>query len=342
MQGRKYSIIKGITLKAGKMFLFSTFAFCLLPLAAFSQNKYEGRQIVEPIDVTFEGNDREVSAAEEFRVIARNTLGDSYSTVKIREAIQAIYNTKRVVSVTVEATEVGTESVRLRFIVRRKTQAQTVSVVVGNTVGDEITEDELLLRLNLVSAGNNVSEQVLQSNAGTILEYLRDRGFYKSDVTFTQRPSPTNETRVGVTFNVIPGEQAKVGAFNIDIQGFDAAKVRTDLDLKPGELFTRRKLERDLERIRASLRDQNFFAPELNEPRVVFVSETNTINIELSGKVGAIIKVSVEAEGEKVGEGTQTRLLPIKREGSLDYSAIVEGQRRTAGVCRKRSQLYRQ
>jgi outer membrane protein assembly factor BamA len=292
-----------------------------------AQNKYEGRQIVEPIDVTFEGNDPELSAAEEFRLKARSTLGEKYSAVKIREAIQVIYDTNRVVSVAVEATEAGTDSVRLRFIIKRKTQAERVSVVIGNRVGDEITEDELLLRLNLVTAGNTVSEQVLQSNASTILEYLRDRGYYKSEVTFTQRPS-TSDTRVGVTFNVIPNEQAKVGLFNIDIQGFDPTKVRRKLDLQPGEEFTRQKLERDLERIRRALRDENFFAPDLAEERVVFVPETNTINITLTGKVGAVINVTVDSKGEKVGEGTQTRLLPIKREGSLDYSAIVEGERR--------------
>ena len=314
------------------VFLKISVSLCLCGLffvsATIAQNKYEDRRIAEPIDITFEGNDREVSAAEEFRLITRNTLGDRYSSVKIREAIQAIYNTNRVTSVAVEATEAGLDSVRLRFIIKRKTQAERVSVVIGPTTGDdEITEDELLLRLNLVTAGNTVSEEVLQENASTILEYLRDRGYYKSEVTFAQQAS-TSDTRVGVTFNVNPGEQAKVGAFNIEIQGFDPTKVREKLKLQPGEFFTRDKLTQDLEKIREALRDQNFFAPELNEERVVFAPETNTVNIALTGKVGAIINVTVEAKGEKVGEGTQKKLLPIKREGSLDYSAIVEGKRR--------------
>jgi outer membrane protein insertion porin family len=327
MQGIKYLKLKGGNLNIAKTFLVFTFSFCLFTSFAGAQNKYEDRRILEPIDITFEGNDRDLSPAEEFRLIARNTLGDKYSSIKIREAIQAIYNTNRVVSVTVEAREVGTDFVRLRFIIKRKTQAERVAVVVGNTVGDKVTEDELLLRLNLVSPGNSISEHILQNNAGTILEYLRDRGFYKSEVTFTQSPA-TSETRVGVTFNVTPGEQAKVGAFDIQIEGFETAKVREKLKLQPGELFTREKLTQDLERIRKALREENFFAPELAEERVVFVPENNTINIALTGKVGAIINVTVEAKGEKVGEGTQEKLLPIKREGSLDYSAIVEGERR--------------
>jgi outer membrane protein insertion porin family len=317
-------------------FCFSHFAplfLCVLilvfPSGIFAQNKFEDRLIDEPIDITFEGNDRDLSAAEQFRLIAKNTLGERYSTVKIREAIQAIYNTNRVVSATVEATEVGADNVRLRFIIKRKTQAERVTVVVGNTVGDKVTEDELLFRLNLVTPGNSVSEQVLQNNATAILEYLRDRGFYKSEVKYSQTPS-TTDTRVGVTFNVTPNEQATIGEFKIDIKGFDATKVREKLRLKPGESFSRFRLNQDVERIRKALRDEDFFAPELSEPRVVFESETNKINIELTGKVGATVKVSVEAKGEKVGDGTQTKLLPIKREGTLDYSAIVEGERRLA------------
>ncbi len=292
-----------------------------------AQNKYENREIVEPLDITFEGNDRDLSAAEQFRLIARNTLGKTYSSVRIREAIQAIYDTKKVVSVTVEASEAGANAVRLRFIIKRKTQAERVSIILGNAVGDKITEDELLFRLNLVTPGNPVTEQILQNNAGSILEYLREHGYYKSEVTFAQKPASA-ETRVGVVFNVTPNEQAKVGEFKIEIEGFDVNKFRSKLKLQPGEYYSLEKRNADVERIRKALRDENFLAPELTEPRVVFESETNKVNINLTGKVGAVVKVSVEAKNEKVGEGTQTKLFPIKREGTLDYSAIVEGQRR--------------
>ncbi|MBS1796858.1 MAG: BamA/TamA family outer membrane protein [Acidobacteria bacterium] len=292
-----------------------------------AQNRYENRPLAEPVDITFEGNDRDLSAAEQFRLIARNTLGTTYSSLKIRETIQAIYDTKKVVSVTVEASETGGSAVRLRFIIKRKTQAERVSVVVGNTIGDKVTEDELLFRLNLVTPGSPVTDQILQANAGAILEYLRERGFYKSEVVPSQKTSSA-ETRVGVVFTVTPNEQAKVGAFKIDIQGFDVDKVRSKLKLRPGEYYSREKLNQDVERIRKALRDEDFFAPELSEPRVVFENDTNTINLELTGKVGPTIKVTVEAKNEKVGEGTQTRLLPIKREGTLDFSAIVEGERR--------------
>lgn len=313
--------------KKGLPFCLFAFSLLLFTFTISAQSKYEDRLILDPIDITFEGNDRDLSAAEQFRLIARDAVGETYSAVKIRDAIQRIYDSNRVVSVTVEATEIGTNSVRLRFIIKRKTQAERVSVVVGDYIGESITEDELIFKLNLVTPGNSVSEQILQKNADAILDYLRERGYFKSEVKYSQIPQ-NNETKVFVRFDVMPNTQAKVGAFKIEIEGFDATKVLQKIKLEPGEYFTREKLNQDLERIRAALRDENFFAPELNDPRVVFDSETNTVEISLTGKVGAIIEVKVDSEGEKVGNRTQTRLLPIKREGTLDYSAIVEGERR--------------
>ena len=52
------------------------------------------------------------------------------------------------------------------------------------------------------------------------------------------------------------------------------------------------------------------------------------LTFALHGKKGPIVEVEIEAEKDKVGSRTQNRLLPIKREGTLDYSAIVEGERR--------------
>src|SRR6185369_10432012 len=106
MQRKKHLKIENENSKAERIFLLFTFYFCLFAFyfllftsVTLAQNKYEDRQIVEPVDITFEGNDRDLSAAEEFRLIAHNTLGEKYSSVKIREAIQAIYNTNRIISV---------------------------------------------------------------------------------------------------------------------------------------------------------------------------------------------------------------------------------------------------
>ncbi len=296
-------------------------------VSALGQQRFEGWTIVDPIEIRFEGNDRDLSAAEQFRLIARAAVGDSFSTVRIRESIQKIYDTGRVSKVSVEAEAAGDRSVRLRFVIKRKTRAERVIVVIGKQIGEPITEDELLFKLNLLTVGTPVTEQILQSNANSILEYLRDRGYFESEVRYSQTPM-SSETQVAVRFDVTPNAQARVGEFKLEIEGFDGSKLKPKIKLKPGALFTRAKIDEDVGRVKASLREVGFYAPDLNQPRVVFDSDNNTVAINLAGKVGAVVNVTVESDDEKVGRGARTRLIPILREGTLDYSAIVEGERR--------------
>ena len=305
-------------------FHFSLFTFSALP--AFSQTKYENR-LISNIEIKFEETGRERSATDQFLVIIKGVLGERYSAVKLRQALQALYDSGRIVSASVEAVENGANAVSLRFIIKRKTQAEKVIIQIGNTVGDKVTEQELLLKLNVLNPGTAITEQTLRNNADLILAYLRERGFFNAEVKYSQQPLGS-QTEVAVTFQVTPNAQAKIESFQINIDGFDAAKVRQKLKLQPGELYSREILNRDLEKIREALREQNFFAPLLDDPRVIFDSEKNTIAVEFNGKVGATVKVTVEAGDFEVGESTQNRLLSIKREGTLDYSAIVEGSRR--------------
>ncbi len=300
----------------------------ILSFTAHAQSIYEDRQISN-IAITFEGADRAVSAAQQFELIARGEIGETYSAVKVRDAIDKLYKTKRIVSVKVEASPVGVQAVNLRFVIKRKTQAEKVVINIGNTVGDKVTEQELLLKLNLLNPGTSITEQTLRNNADSILIYLRERGFFNAEVTFSQQPLKS-ETEVVVTFQVNPNAQATVDKFAIDIQGFDAAKVRPKLKLQPGKFFSRETLAEDVERIRKALREEKFLAPELQDPRVEFDRDDkrNVVSIELKGKVGAEVKILVDAGDEKISDKKQTELLSIKREGTLDYASIIEGSRR--------------
>ena len=114
--------------------------------------------------------------------------------------------------------------------------------------------------------------------------------------------------------------------FNIDIKDFDPAAVRPSLSLQPGALFTRQAVGEDVNRIRQTIISRGYLAPQVEDPRVERDPEKNLITITLSGKLGP--KVNVAIQNYKVAEKQQHDLLPVKREGNIDYSAIVEGSRR--------------
>ena len=318
-------------------------AYCL-PFTANAQNKYEDRSLAN-VAIVFEGADKDSAAAEQFRITVLSVLGNTYSTVKIREALQTLYNTKRIASIQVEAAESGANAVNLRFIIKRKTQAQKVIVNIGKSVGGTVTEDQILSRIDILNSENAVTEQVLQNNADIIQEYLRDRGFYNAEVTYVQTPL-NSPTRVQVTFNVNPNTQAKVGSFQTNIKGFEtipefnAAKVRKDLRLQPGEYFSEFRLRQDVASIRNSLIKKNYLAPNLGEAKKTFDPDTNTINISLEGDIGPKVNVEVKAGDEKVGEGTKKDVLPIIKEGSLEQVTIIEGERKLRNYYQERGYFF--
>ena len=258
----KETIVKSRKLKVRKTFLLFTFYFLLsafyfllaFPIAA--QNKYEDR-FISDIQIKFEETGREQSATDQFLSIIKGVLGTKYSAVKLRETLQALVDSGKIVSASIEATENGTNAVNLRFIIKRKRQAEKVIIEIGETVGDKVTEQELLLKLNVLNPGTAITEQTLNNNADLILAYLRERGFYQAKVVPLQK-SLSSQTEVAVIFQVVPNTQAKVEKFDINIEGFDIAKVRKKLKLQPDEFYSKEQLDKDLEKIKEALREQKF------------------------------------------------------------------------------------
>jgi len=304
----------------------------------FGQSDLAGKPI-GTIDVVFSTGNPSPADEEEFKSIASNAAGSTYSTVRIRDSIEALHRTGRIASVDVEA-QPASSGVSLRYVIKRKVQAQKVSIDIQNAVGNQVTEQELMFKLNLLDPGTPITEQTLQNNANVILEYLRDRGYYNAEVTFTQTPLQ-NQNDVGVIFHVRPNAQAKVEAFNVAIAGADNAKLIADLKLKPGEPFSREALNTDVEKVRKNLRDANFVAPELDEPRSVYDHDKNSINISLTGRVGPTVDVKVEAGDESISsKSTLTKLIPVLGEGTLDYAAIVEGERRLENFFQEKGYFF--
>lgn len=310
----------------------------IFSIATYAQTTFEDRPISK-ISITFAGTDRSITEAEQFRMLAESSIGTKYSAVKIRDALAALYGTDKIVSASVEANETEQNELELRFFIKRKTRVEKVTIEIGNTVGDQITEPELLLKLNLLNPGMAVTDQTLRNNADVILDYLRFRGFFDASVDIKTEPL-RSETEVAVSFIVNPNVQAIVEKFDIEIEGFDKSKLPKKLKLQPDELFSRETLRQDIEKIREALRSENFLAPELDDSKVVYDGDTNLISISLTGKVGGLVKVSVDSDVEKVGQGTQKKLLPILREGTLDFAAIVEGSRRLRNYFQEKGYFF--
>ncbi len=313
-------------------FLSATLFSAMLTVQAGSTfAEYEGR-LITSVEITFEGSPADPAAEAEFLSIVRVLPNTQFSAVAVRDSLQALFDSERVANARVEVFEVGSSPtgsargpLRLRFVIQRQVQIGDVMFQLTPATGTPISEDELRARVNLSQPGTRLSRQTVLRNADELQVYLRDRGYFNAVVDPVEQLDPTG-TRATVTYRIVPGEQARIESFNIDITGFDSAAVRPSLSLQPGAPFTREALGSDTKKIRQAIIDLGYLSPVLEEPRVERDAEHNLITIKLTGAIGP--KVSVVVPDYPMNEKTARDLLPVKREGNIDQSAIIEGARR--------------
>jgi outer membrane protein assembly complex protein YaeT len=303
------------------------------PRLAPDLSRYEGRTI-ESVDFVVEEASLDETALAVLRASLRVAPGRPFSAVLVRESLQALFDAGRVADARVEARDSATNGpdgrpqVALRFVIRPQVSIAGVEFAMGADAGAEITEDELRSRVTLLEPGKRLTEQSLRESADAVQVYLRDRGFYRAEVTYDRRLDPTR-TRATVVFNVQPGPPTQLEAFQIDIKGLDPAAlaaVRRELKLQPGAHFTQAALGEDVSRIRRAAIEGGHLAPRFEEPDIRLDSAANRITVTLKGSVGP--RVDVRLEGYELNEKRKRELLPIEREGTIEYSAIVEGARR--------------
>ena len=288
---------------------------------------YEGRQVTS-VELVIEGSTSTPAAQADFLALLRVAPNTPFSAVHVRDSLQALFDSGRVANARVEVIEEGTartSPVKLRFVVQRQVQVGDVRIELGPVTGSPISTDELRGRISFAQSGNRLTKQLILRNADEIQTYLRDRGYFNASVEPVEQLGPRG-LRATVTYKVTPGEQAKVEAFTIQIAGFDASTVQTSLALQPSVPFTRDALGDDVKRVRDALINLGFLAPVLDDARVERDAEKNTVRILLKGAVGP--KVTVTVINYEMNEKSQRDLLPVKREGNVDFSAIVEGARR--------------
>lgn len=306
-------------------------ACALLRVDAVAQadvTRYEGRRVAG-VEVALEGAPRNVEVEAELAQGLRVAAGGEFSLVRVRESLAQLFASGRVANARVEVVETNGAggSVRVRFLVRPQPRVGEVVLNLeagpGTDAAGLISEDELRARLNL-QRGARVTETILRNNADLIQAYLRDRGFYRAQVEYSQQLDATG-TSATITYRVRPGEQARVDAFNIRVTGFDDSGVRPSLQLQTGSPFTIAALGEDINRVRQAIISQGYLAPVLTEA-FQLNSESNQVTINLAGATGP--RVAVAVEGYEISDSRQRELLPVRREGSIDQAAIEEGRRR--------------
>lgn len=315
--------------------VLALFLAAALPLAA--QETFDGRTI-SSVSIRIDGGD-DPSLRDDLQSLVSGLVGTQYSAPAIRDTVEALYRRRPIDHVQALASIGAAGGVELIFSVKPKARAGRVTVVVEPHIGDQITEQEILFKLNLLRPGTAVTEQLLQSNATQILEYLRDRGYYRADAAYSRNPSRQLSDEE-IEFRVKPGTQSRIEVFTVDIEGYGKPFPARLFKLTKGEAFSRQKLSADVERLRDHLKKDGFLAPRLNDPRIVYDPDTDQISATVSGRVGPSVNIEIETDKVREVSGSEERLLPVSREGTLDYAAIIEGERRLENYYQERGYFF--
>jgi outer membrane protein insertion porin family len=313
-----------------------------MTVTAFAQvGDYEGRPVAA-VEVVLEGAPPNPAGQTEFQSLLKIVAGGEYSAVKARQSLHDLFASNRVASARVEITEAQpgagrNSAIRVRFVVQRQIVIAGVSLRIAPAAGTLIARDEIRARLNLLEPGRRFSILAIERNADEIQAYLRERGYYNATVEHTEVPDPSDATgtRRRVVYTITPGEQAHVGKF--EITGFDASAIKPTLKLQPGTPFTREVLGDDMNRIKQAIIGRGYLAPQLDDPRVE-INSAREIDITLKGSLGP--KVEVTFRNYNLSEKKQRELLPIKREGNIDYSVLEEGARRVRNQLQEQGYFF--
>jgi outer membrane protein insertion porin family len=324
--GHHLTVLQNLRSFRALFLLAAIVGFASATALAGGMDEYEGR-LITAIEVVFEGSPTDPGAQSDFLSILKIAPNTEFSAVRVRDSLQALFESGRVANARVEVFESATKTgpLRLRFVIQRQVQIGEVRLELGPVLGTPISEDELRARLNLVQPGTRLSKQIVVRNADEIQVYLRDRGYFNASVESVEEVDPSG-TRAIVTYRITPGEQSRVAAFIIEITGFETANVRPLLRLQPNGPFTREALGEDVKLIKEAIIADGYLAPQLDEPRVERDTERNLMTVTLKGAVGPKVKVNIPDYPLK--EKTMRELLPVMREGNIDVSAIEEGARR--------------
>jgi len=286
--------------------------------------QFEGLEIKE-IEITDDSGRVDPEFKRVLQDLVRPELGKIYSLVRIRKSLAAIYQTGKVESVSVDAIELPTGGLKITFRIKRKLVVSKVQVTIRAAEGQQITGDEIQLRVNLIRPGVEATTESINRSVDGILIYLRERGYFDAEVV-SQISTRSEKGDVAIVFSVDPKSQSRVRALRIDIKGAENEKIQRKLKLRKGSLYSDDAQREDLERIKKALGEQGFFVPDLREVRLTRV-DANNVDIVLEGEAGPKVQVNVVSGRVRVSEDLLEKL-PIRRLGTLDYSAIVEGERR--------------
>ncbi|HET9182682.1 MAG TPA: POTRA domain-containing protein [Candidatus Angelobacter sp.] len=240
---------------------------------------------------------------------------------KVRDSVQALYNTGRFAEIQVEATRTAPNEVGLTFAARENYFVGSIRSE-GSTSSP--TDSQLVSSSKLV-LGELFTDDKVREGMDHMQLTLQESGYYKAAIHPSYQWDPRNQ-QVHVLFQVDKGRAARIGAIKLtgdsDLTLDQVSKIS---GLHTGDHVTADHLTRALRRLRKHFQSEERLEAQVVMTERTYHPDTNTLDYTFDIDRGPVVDVRVE--GAKLSPGKIRKFVPVYEENAVDDDLLNEGAR---------------
>jgi outer membrane protein insertion porin family len=275
-------------------------------------------------------------SVDSLRPLVQQKSGEPYSSVKVKNTIEALYGTGRFTKVQLEV-KPDPAGLHLTFTLEPALYFGILRFP-GATKTFRYTR---LLQVADIPNQAPYKQEVVAKAGGALQQFFISVGYFQAQVQ-VQPQFDESHMLANVTFRVNLGKRAKVG--NVEVRGPDVNEANrllratrslrasaTGAALKPGKTYTPRRINSAVALIKSELAHEHRLASRVHFGEAHYHPETNRADVFIDAQPGPIVNVQVQ--GAKLSwfplfRGRRMKkLIPIFSEGTVDPDLVEEGRR---------------
>lgn len=240
---------------------------------------------------------------------------------KVRQSVQALYDTGRFVEIQVETQRDSQGQLVLIFDARE-------NYFLGSIRCEGATSrpsNEQLVNASKLALGEKFSDENIKVAVAGMERVLQEAGYYRSSIQPFYEWNPLHQ-QVHVLFQVTRGRQSRVGKIIVNQEsGYTPIQISAIAQLHPGQRVTQGKASRATDRIRKELQKKGHLESQVTLLQRTYHPENDTLDYAFEITRGPVVDVKVE--GTSMSRRQLKKLVPVFEENAVDEDLLHEGSR---------------
>lgn len=262
-----------------------------------------------------------IDDVESLLTILPQKVNEPLDRYKVRQSVQALYNTGRFAEIQVEAQRNPTGEVELAFDARENYFFGSI-LAEGSPVHPT---DSQLVNASKLNLGEQYTDEKIAAGIEGMQRTLQENGFYQATIKPYYEWDSRNQ-QVKVEFMVDRGKLARVGVINVGgSSGYSAEEITNIAKLHSGDVVSAGRRTRALQRLRKLFQKQERLEAQVTMTQRIYHPETNRLDYTFEINRGPVVEVKVE--GAKLRRGQVKKLVPVFEESAVDDDLLNEGAR---------------